>query len=59
MIKISVNDFINILGNADVKSKLSDIFNESIQTAIQKIVDNVTVMTDKINQLSSAVLSLL
>jgi regulator of replication initiation timing len=58
MVKISANDFIDMLNNPDVKSKFSDIFNDSIQAAIQKVFEKVTDATDKLAELSASVSSL-
>jgi hypothetical protein len=41
MVRINVNDFVEILTNPEVKLRLNEIFTESIQAAVQKCIDNV------------------
>ena len=58
MVKISANDFLEMLNNPDVKTKFTEIFNESIQLALQKVFEKVNNVTDKLNELSTSVSTL-
>ena len=58
MVKISANDFLEMINNPDLKTKFTEIFNESIQLALQKVFEKVNNVTDKLNELSTSVSTL-
>ena len=44
MIKINVKDFVDILGNQEVKQKLSDLFSDSIQVTVTLALDKLATL---------------